>query len=266
MLKTIILTLLFSILVSFVIGIITFVLGYMLYYIISEIVFYGWFEIVPSPKTFYVTYSVIGLIISLIASCVAGYLLYEYYYAFQNGNDEKWFTGWDECGESVTFGKAVACNIAVLIIGVASFIALICLYKYATNEILTTEDGLVPTHILALIFFLVGIGTGMIVYFIVLCVGYNESACSCCRLIGTISFSLVSSETKSFTEYRTKTDREKIGSIYSNDIEFAEVYGDIKLTQSRDIQETTNRYKGKCCACGHINHRTAINSVSDLWK
>ena len=263
MAKTILLNLLFALLVSVAVAVVTYIVGIIIYYLINEIIFYGWFNFIPSPKGVMIAYAIIALIISFICSSGVAYLLYSKYYGVQNNNSSSWF---EDADEFVSCGKGIAVNLGILVVGLLSWIVLACCYNYAIGEIMATENGLMPAHIVALIFLLIGIGTGMIAYFIVLCIAYNTNACDYCRLIGRVSFKLESSETKEYTEYRTKTSREKVGSLYSDDIELAEIYGDITKTQSRNVQETSHRYIGKCNHCGHVNHRTVLESISDLWS
>lgn len=147
----------------------------------------------------------------------------------------------------------------LLLISVASVVCLIVFWNTLT-EILSFDNSTAE--------FFMCVATGLGVYtvfpfmFAFLINGaYGFYQCPHCDRLFCVSRRYNSSNTRQSTQYKTETNRERVGSIEADGVSVADVYGDVKTDYYRTVTDTVDHYNCKCGECGyewyaHIRHRT----------
>lgn len=249
-----------SLLIAIVSAFIVLFGGFVVYLVINKELLYNGLKMVVSAKWSIIECVLIGLVFSFIVSAVVTVVVLNKQLELPNQSSPLLVE------DEVSYRKAVLIHLPILLIGVISLLILVFFSISIFNTIDGMESGLLSEELLAKIFIPLSIGVSMIFYYLMLCTEYDTYACAHCRYINTIYFQLEETKTSEDTEYRTKTSKEKVGSLYIDDTEIAEAYGTFSKTESRDVQITHRYYKGKCSNCGHINKVCVTDKESGSWS
>ena len=103
-------------------------------------------------------------------------------------------------------------------------------------------------------------------YFFVKIGCYGRYMCTKCGHIFCIEEILTYSGESNYSQYKTDTNRECVGSISAGGNKVADVYADVDTSYYRNVKKSTKSYKGTCKLCGAVFHRTEVETTKGEWK
>lgn len=105
-----------------------------------------------------------------------------------------------------------------------------------------------------------------IIFFVVLTSSYSKYMCLKCGHIFCVNKDHLGTAESNHTEYKTETNREKVGEITSGSTKIADVYGNVDSSYYRNVKTTTSKYKCRCIVCGAKWRAEEKSVIKGDWK
>lgn len=154
-----------------------------------------------------------------------------------------------------------------LLLGAGIIALVFCFYDDIVAFIVPNETG----DVMMASFYAVAAGAfcgSQIAYFIiVLFVIDGSTYCSSCgHMFCNIKGSAAGSRSQTYTQGKTETRREQVGSLSYRGEKIADVYGDVHSHSYREVKKTTTRYNYDCRWCGSRSQQEETTTERGSWK
>lgn len=164
------------------------------------------------------------------------------------------------CEKSV---KAILPLFVVLFVAAAAIICFI-IYRDTLSQMLLIKDVHTDFGVLTTVLGVYSVFP--IIYFLVKIGSYSQYMCFRCGHIFCIGKTLTDTTETNYSEYKTETNRERVGSISAGGRNIADVYGDVSTGYYRNVNKKTKHYNCRCSNCMAKFNSAETEITKGEWK
>lgn len=235
--------LLTAVVVALVAGVLTIIIT-----VVAELVGEMVAELQKKADTFEVT-AMAFLIIDCVAAAIVSFL----WFALMSVKGNWFFSGANDCVKHppiVIFGILLIIVVPLAIAGVCGWMLYTGYDRLIAGIAAASGEENPFTIHMVLLAVLPAVAVSQLGFAIAMTVHYKGcQICRCGRMF-CIDYNLTDVSSYSKTKYKTKTTREKVGTISAGDTKIADVTADVTRGHYETTTITHNHYDGRCIKCG----------------